>query len=268
MAFGAIMGQTPLVETSPLDRIGLYQILTGGDNTGNWTPPYTGKYLITVIGPGGDGGNGANLHSVSIDYNVCSGSAGGSGGVCIFELDVQQITSFNYQITDEVTIWKSPLISCYSGQPGQNGASQPKATGQLSLEGGKGGAVIASDVSVLLKANGLPGKNSILATPSQEPTIVPKGGSLPAVVNFPSFYGGKTGILLGSVVNGKRFEVIDRNNGVVTTFSDVPFGGMFGVGGDAGPSCITNPTPSSQVNVATGAKGGDGAIIIQYLGKD
>ena len=259
MAFGAIMGQTPLAETSPLDKIGLYQIL--GKGSGTWTPQQTGKYLVIVIGPGGDGGKGALSQASSI--YAYGGAGGGSGGVAVFELEVNELIEFSYEITDSSAIWNKQ-VTCNSGKPGQNGATvTPQPT--LTILGGKGGTVDAS-IPLLLKANGLKGTDSNY-TYSGLLDSFNVGASLPIVLNFPFFNQNKTGILLGSVTNGTPFQ--ERNNsGVLTKQSVTPLGGLIGCGGDGGVGVWNAQYSGISVIVSTPGKGGDGAIIIQYLGKD
>lgn len=257
MAFGAIMGQTPLVETSPLDRIGLYQIL--GKGSGIWTPQQLGKYLVIVIGPGGDGGRGYGNNTA---INVSSGAGGGSGGIAVFELKLDNLNSYTYEITDTYSKFNNQ-VTCNSGENGQDGQFQKES------KGGDGGNV-ESDIELLLKANGLSGENGKNVTLSNSELVgTPnKGASLPLVLNFPLFYGGKSGILLGTIQDSFNVKIIKAMDGTVHKESGFVYSGCVGMGADGTPSYIVSSNQFPVVLPYSKAKGGDGAIIIQYLGKD
>ena len=257
MAFGAIMGQTPLVETSPLDRIGLYQIL--GKGSGTWTPQQTGNYLVIVIGPGGDGGQGyGNAYSVY----ASSGAGGGSGGVAVFKLKLDNLNSYPYEITNTYSKFNNQ-VTCNSGESGENGQLQKES------KGGAGGSV-ESSIELLLKANGLNGESGKSMPLGNESLGEPnKGASLPLILNFPLLYGGKAGILLGTIQNPFTVKIIKGMDNTVFKETGLVYSGGVGMGGDGNPSYTSSSSNQFPVVSAyTKGKGGDGAIIIQYLGKD
>ena len=232
-----------------------------------FTAPYTGEYRVVVIGKGGDGGaGGADGNPSGITYvELIGGSGGGSGAIGIGKFTFTANETHNISITDTESDFSDGKIIAGAGGNGANGAAERSFNSQPSLPpraGGAGGVI--SGTAVLIGQNGSAGAGTTQV--STKTTAGGKGGALSFAAFAPFIYGGKLGVNLTPVVDG-RAPTATANS--ATTTGEIPLGGLVGCGGDgAGTAYKANGTSggSSSTSTGIGGKGGPGAVIIEFLG--
>ena len=252
MAYGAIMGQALAASggTSPFGMCGPLTCYVGDGNY-TFTAQMKGKYKVTAISGGGDGGDG-----IIENENYRTGaSSGGSGAVAIYIEDFDVNNTLNISISSKtVTIGGNKLALSAGG----NGQNAPYDSG-TSL-GGTAGAVTRSTVELLFSANGSRGVGG-----GNRETVA-RGASINAVVYYPAVYHGKLGAFVAKGEDGAIPSQYNYNNTQVLTYPELQaFGGYVGSGGDGG-AVILRGDGSGAIQNPTGGKGGPAAVIIEYLG--
>lgn len=127
---GVVVSEAALIDSYPalIDQIEqgvklpaeITEILVAFYTANNtFTVPQTGKYRITVIGKGGNGGSG---------YEDSGGGGGGSGGWSCSELDLTKGQSYPITVTASNSSFGS-LLSATAGQTGQAGEGYWGSTG-------------------------------------------------------------------------------------------------------------------------------------------
>ena len=267
MAYGAIMGQA-LATSGGISPFGMCGPLTCyvGDGNYTFTAQMKGKYKVTAVSGGGNGGDGEYTQGSNKDY-FCSGSGGGSGAIAIFQIDLEINENIVISISNKEVNINSGQVICTPGSNGSNGGFYDSNEDTPPI-GGAGGTITAS-IDLLYSVNGIKGKDGVIErynNNAQDYTQPTRGGGLPVVVYYPAMYKGKLGIYLNEPIDGGQTYVGSTNpdDADARKLSTPAYGGYCGSGGD-GSISFNNYSSSAFIRGDHGT-GGPAAVIIEYLG--
>ncbi len=121
-------------------------VLTSGTSQ-TWKPPWTGAFMVTAQGPGGNGGTGNGYVDGESNAHAGFGGSGGGGGHASRRYALQAGTSCTYTVgtaAGTATSWtdRSAAITASSGA---NGANSPSGG---SGNGGAGGSASSGDINM------------------------------------------------------------------------------------------------------------------------
>lgn len=110
-----------------------YVIVKTFTQNGTFTPPLAGKYRITCIGKGGDGGGDDGVNPIYLD-SMLTGSGGGAGGISIREMSLTQNDSYEITVSSGVSSFGN-LASATSGNNGTTDSSSYNTDNTISAGG-------------------------------------------------------------------------------------------------------------------------------------
>ena len=268
MAYGAIMGQETKSAggVSPFGMCGPLTCYVGdGDYT--FTAQMKGKYKVTAVSGGGDGGDGKYTEGSNRDY-FCSGSAGGSGAVAIFQTDLEINENITISISNKEVNINSGQVICTPGSNGGNGNFYD-LNEDTPPTGGAGG-IVAASIDLLYSVNGIKGEDAVSESynnSAQDYTKTAKGAGLPAVIYYPAMHEGKLGVCLNKPIDGGQTYVGANtpDDADARKIGNPAYGGYCGAGGDGSISFNNYSGYSAYIRGDHGT-GGPAAVIIEYLG--
>ena len=231
-------------------------------SSGKWSVPLDGTYMVICIGKGGDGGSGSSTGDTT-RWCAAPGSGGGGAGVGIYIGAFSAKSSQTITISDTKTCFNTNWIIANCGKNGTDGTREYyNSASSISIAGGAGGTVSGSHVTASYP--GIAGE-TVTSYAFNSSVLGGKGGSAGIILAYPGINGtAGIGVLPGACTNGTDGRA--KNNGNSYT-SKGGAGGMFGAGGSGGGAagaCVDYPSDTAEVN-ATGGKGGQAAVLIQFL---
>lgn len=259
--------QDTLVSGTNVKTVGGVSILGDGDieitaflpnfvetitSSRTYTVPKTGKYRIIAVGAGGSGG--------SVFQNGCNikyATGGGSGGVCIHEVDLALNSTLS------VTIGAGVKNSSYNVD-GANGGNTIVTNGAFTLTAGGGnGGKYNTGLNNLLLLGGAGGT----ATGANISNIT--GGNGGSIINSGGFEvggcatgGGGAPLVGNATTRGGNITILAMATGLFATGG----GSCFFRGGDITTSSSTSSNSSSTGGGGTGSNGIDGGLVTSTLG--
>ena len=207
---------------------------------GTFTVPQTGKYRVTVVGKGGNGGD-STFDRNSWGENAGSGGSGGSGGWASSELNLTKGASV------AVTVGAVSSFGSYLSAAAGADAASPNPSEIPAFPEYVGGAGGTATGGTLRNVSGISGSNGTISDDRVHDGAAGKAVGSPEYSVFLSAAFGKAGT--GSSRDYRGYPPI----------ADTGYGAFGASGG--GAACNTNYSGGSGL----GGEGGPGAVIIEMV---
>lgn len=207
---------------------------------GTFTVPQTGKYRVTVVGKGGNGGD-STFDRNSWGENDGSGGSGGSGGWASSELNLTKGASV------AVTVGAVSSFGSYLSAAAGADAASPDPSEIPAFPEYVGGAGGTATGGTLRNVSGISGSNGTISDDRVHDGAAGKAVGSPGYSAFLSAAFGKAGT--GSSRDYRGYPPI----------ADTGYGAFGASGG--GAACNTNYSGGSGL----GGEGGPGAVIIEMV---
>ena len=207
---------------------------------GTFTVPQTGKYRVTVVGKGGNGGD-STFDRNSWGENDGSGGSGGSGGWASSELNLTKGASV------AVTVGAVSSFGSYLSAAAGADAASPNPSEIPAFPEYVGGAGGTATGGTLRNVSGISGSNGTISDDRVHDGAAGKAVGSPEYSAFLSAAFGKAGT--GSSRDYRGYPPI----------ADTGYGAFGASGG--GAACNTNYSGGSGL----GGEGGPGAVIIEMV---
>ena len=207
---------------------------------GTFTVPQTGKYRVTVVGKGGNGGK-STFDRNSWGENDGSGGSGGSGGWASSELNLTKGASV------AVTVGAVSSFGSYLSAAAGADAASPNPSEIPAFPEYVGGAGGTATGGTLRNVSGISGSNGTISDDRVHDGAAGKAVGSPEYSVFLSAAFGKAGT--GSSRDYRGYPPI----------ADTGYGAFGASGG--GAACNTNYSGGSGL----GGEGGPGAVIIEMV---
>ena len=207
---------------------------------GTFTVPQTGKYRVTVVGKGGNGGD-STFDRNSWGENDGSGGSGGSGGWASSELNLTKGASV------AVTVGAVSSFGSYLSAAAGADAASPDPSEIPAFPEYVGGAGGTATGGTLRNVSGISGSNGTISDDRVHDGAAGKAVGSPEYSVFLSAAFGKAGT--GSSRDYRGYPPI----------ADTGYGAFGASGG--GAACNTNYSGGSGL----GGEGGPGAVIIEMV---
>lgn len=207
---------------------------------GTFTVPQTGKYRVTVVGKGGNGGD-STFDRNSWGENDGSGGSGGSGGWASSELNLTKGASV------AVTVGAVSSFGSYLSAAAGADAASPDPSEIPAFPEYVGGAGGTATGGTLRNISGVSGSNGTISDDRVHDGAAGKAVGSPEYSVFLSTAFGKAGT--GSSRDYRGYPPI----------ADTGYGAFGASGG--GAACNTNYSGGSGL----GGEGGPGAVIIEMV---
>ena len=201
-------------------------------SSGTFIVPISGKYKITVIGKGGNGGKSSEYDG-SYWYSS-SGAGGGAGGAGVLTIDLEKNDTFQVTVTSSISSFGS-LISATAGKNGEDGVEDVEAAG------GKAGTV-SGYTEILSSTDGGNGSDS---------STTNNGGNGGSCWGVSGGLGGTADV--GWQTKGYHSSGYNKILGFTA----------FGTGGGGGGTYYG--TTRNADDIHAGGAGGPGVVIIELL---